>query len=146
PSSVYSNLLQAQQFSLGIQVPLVQWGAHSADVQAARADQDRVAATSRAMREQTVQNARFAALSVAQAARNLMVSAKADTVASKRFEVAYERYVIGKIDIDNLYIAQNDKDQALQQYVQALRGYWTAYYQLRQLTLYDFAAGRPIRP
>ena len=98
------------------------------------------------MREQTVQDAQFAALSVAQAARNLMVSAKADTVASKRFEVAYNRYVIGKIDIDNLYIAQNDKDQALQQYVQALRGYWPAYYRLRQLTLYDFAAGRPIRP
>ncbi len=145
-NAAYSNLLQAQQFSLGVQVPLIRWGAHSADIQAARADQDRVAATSQAAREQTIQNARFAALSVAQAERNLMVSAKADTVASKRFTVAYERYVIGKIDIDNLYIAQNDKDQALQQYVQALRGYWTAYYQLRQLTLYDFVEGHPIVP
>lgn len=145
-SAVYSNLLQAQQLSLGVQVPLVQWGAHSADVQAARADQERVSATSQATREQTVQNARFAALQLAQAARNLTVSAKADTVAAKRFDVAYERYVIGKITIDNLYIAQNDKDQALLQYVQALRGYWTAYYQLRQLTLYDFVNGHRIVP
>ncbi len=74
------------------------------------------------------------------------MSAKADTVASKRFDVAYERYVIGKITIDNLYIAQNDKDQALLQFVQALRGYWTAYYQLRQLTLYDFVNGHRIVP
>ncbi len=145
-SAAYSNLLQAQQLSLGVQVPLVQWGAHSADVQAATADQEREAATSEATREQTIQNARFAALQLAQAGRNLTVSAKADTVASKRFTVAYERYVIGKISIDNLYLAQNDKDQALLQFVQALRGYWTAYYQLRQLTLYDFVNGRRIVP
>lgn len=144
-NTAYRDLLQAQQLSLGVQVPLVQWGAHSADVQAAEADQGRVAATSRSTREQTIQNARFAALQLAQAGRNLLVSAKADTVASKRFDVAYERYVIGKITIDNLYLAQNDKDQALLQYVQGLRGYWTAYYQLRQLTLYDFVEGHPIR-
>ncbi|MDE3152008.1 MAG: TolC family protein [Gemmatimonadota bacterium] len=146
PNAAYQNLLQAQQLSLGLQVPLVQWGAHSADVQAAKADAQQAAATAQATREQTVQNARFAALQLAQAARNLTVSAKADTVAAKRFTVAYERYVIGKITIDNLYIAQNDKDQALLQYVQALRGYWSAYYQLRLLTLYDFVNGRRLVP
>ena len=29
-------------------------------------------------------------------------------------------------------------------YVQALRGAWVANYRLRQLTLYDYAAGRPL--
>jgi outer membrane protein TolC len=53
--------------------------------------------------------------------------------------------VIGRIGIDNLYIAQNEKDQAKTQYVQALRQYWQAYYQLRRLTLYDFETGRPIQ-
>jgi outer membrane protein len=66
-------------------------------------------------------------------------------VAQKRFEVAYNRYVIGKITIDNLYIAQNEKDQALGVYVQALRGYWLAYFQLRKTTLYDFEKGQAIR-
>lgn len=66
-------------------------------------------------------------------------------MASKRFEVAKNRYVIGRIGIDNLYIAQTEKDQALQQYVQSLRGYWLAYYRLRRATLYDFALGRALR-
>ncbi|HEY8063014.1 MAG TPA: TolC family protein, partial [Gemmatimonadales bacterium] len=69
----------------------------------------------------------------------------ADTVAAKRFDVAYNRYVIGRITIDNLYIAQSEKDQALQGFVQALRAYWVAYYQLRKLTLYDFERKEPIR-
>jgi outer membrane protein TolC len=144
-SLAYQNLLQKQGFSMGISVPLVQWGARSGEVQAATADQRRVDAMSRATREQIVQDAHFAALQLSQAKRNAAVSAKADTVAQKRFEVAYNRYVIGRIGIDNLYIAQNEKDQAMNQTLQALRSYWAAYYRLRQVTLFDFEKGAPIR-
>ena len=141
----YQNLLQAQRFSLGLSVPLFQWGARKADVQEAVAGQKRVDATSRASREQIAQEAHFAALQLTQAGRNVALSAKADTVAQKRFEVAYNRYVIGRIGIDNLYIAQNEKDQAVSQYLQALRNYWLAYYRLRQVTLFDFEAGAALK-
>ena len=94
---------------------------------------------------QVAHDARFAALELEQARRNVLLVAKADSVAAKRFEVAYNRYVIGRITIDNLYIAQAEKDQALLQYVQSLRGYWTAHYRLRRATLFDFAAGSTIR-
>jgi outer membrane protein TolC len=114
-------------------------------VEAAKADQKRVDAVSRATREQIAQDARYAALQLTQARRNVALSAKADTVAQKRFEVAYNRYVIGRIGIDNLYIAQNEKDQAVQQYLQALRAYWAAYYRLRMVTLYDFETNSSIR-
>ena len=60
--SAYQSLLPAQRFSLSVQLPLVQWGARSADIQAAQADQDRVTNTSRVTREQAVQDAHFAAL------------------------------------------------------------------------------------
>ena len=144
-NAAYSDLLNQQRFSFSLQMPIVQWGARSADVQAARADQDRVASTARNAREQTAQDAHFAALQLAQSRRQLALSAKSDTVAAKRFEVAYNRYVIGRIDMDNLYVAQNEKDQALQQYVQSLRGYWLAYYRLRRVTLYDFEKGAALR-
>ena len=63
-------------------------------------------------RETTAHEAHFAVLQLEQARRALALSATSDTVAAKRFEVAYNRYVIGRIGIDNLYIAQNEKDQA----------------------------------
>lgn len=143
--SAYRNLLQQQRFAMSVSVPLIQWGARRADIQAAIAEQRRADAEARVSREQIAQEAHFAALGLAQSQRNLAVSAKADTVAQKRFEVAYNRYVIGRIGIDNLYIAQNEKDQAVAQYFQALRSYWSSYYRLRQVTLFDFASGTPIR-
>ena len=71
---------------------------------------------------------------------NILLAAKADTVAEKQFEVARNRYIIGKITNTDLYTAQDQKDQAILAYVQALRNYWTSYYHLRRVTLYDFSA------
>ncbi len=143
--TAYQNLLESRTLQIGVEMPLWQWGAHSATVRAAKADRDRTTEQSRAALEQVAMQARFAALTLIQARRNLAVQVLADSVAGKRFEVAYNRYVIGRITVDNLYIAQSEKDQALLDFVNALRGYWVAYYQLRGITLYDFAAGRPIR-
>jgi outer membrane protein TolC len=144
-NDVYRDLQQAQRFSLNVQMPVFGWGARSADVQAARAEVRRVEATGGVTREQARQDAHFAALNVSLARRQLAIAAKADTVAQKRFEVAYNRYVIGRIDVDQLYLAQNEKDQALLAYVQALRGYWQSHYRLRRVTLYDFETGAGIR-
>ncbi|MEP7383498.1 MAG: TolC family protein, partial [Gemmatimonadota bacterium] len=51
-NAAYRDLLNQQRFSLNVQMPLVQWGARSGEVQAARADQDRVEAGIRADKEQ----------------------------------------------------------------------------------------------
>ena len=144
-NDVYRDLQPAQQLSLNVQVPLISWGARSGDRQAASAELTRVQNASRVAREQARQEAHFGALQVSLAKRQLAIAAKADTVAAKRFEVAYNRYVIGRIDVDQLYLAQNEKDGALLAYVQALRGYWQAHYRLRRVTLYDFERSTTIR-
>jgi outer membrane protein TolC len=144
--SVYQDLRQAQRFAVGVQVPVVQWGVRSGQIEAARADRNRQEYTAQQSREQTAQDAHFAALQLALAERQLELAAKADTVGAKRFEVTKNRYVIGRIGMDNLYQAQTEKDGALQSYLQALRGYWTAYYRLRRVTMYDFEADRPLTP
>ncbi|HEU5186418.1 MAG TPA: TolC family protein [Gemmatimonadaceae bacterium] len=142
----YRSLLDRQRLTVEVAMPLVQWGGRRAEIQAARAEQDRVGALARETRASVEQDARFAALALPLARRQLATSAKADTVAAKRFDVAKNRYIIGRIDIGDLYIAQSEKDAALLSYVEALRNYWLAYYRLRRLTLYDFEAGRPLAP
>jgi outer membrane protein TolC len=67
------------------------------------------------------------------------ITKKSDQVALERYKVSQNRYLIGKIDITNLNIALNEKDNAKRGYIQALNSFWAAYYNLRQLTLYDFA-------
>ena len=144
-NDAYKDLLNSQRVSLSVQLPLWQWGGHSSTVDAAKADRDAAKTTAAVSRSQVDLNAHFAALQLTQTRLGLVIAAQADTVATKRFEVAYNRYTIGRITIDNLYLAQSEKDQSRVSYAQALRAYWTAYYQLRKLTLYDFETGRQIR-
>jgi outer membrane protein TolC len=140
----YANPQGSQAATLGISMPMIQWGAGNAQVEAAKADEQRVAANNKARRDALAEDARFSVLQLQQAQRNVLLAAKADTVSAKQFEVARNRYIIGKISNTDLYNAQNDKDQAVIAYVQALRSYWTSYYHLRRVTLYDFTTKTPL--
>jgi outer membrane protein TolC len=135
----YQSPLGKQSLIVGVNLPMLQWGAGRADMEGARADEQRTIANNRIRRDALVEDARFSALSLQQAQRNIVLAAKADTVAEKQFDVARNRYIIGKISNTDLYTAQDQKDAAVLAYVQALRSYWTAYYHLRRVTLYDFS-------
>ena len=136
----YRSLLEQQRFGLSVQMPLYLGGSRSADIRAARADERRVDLGVSNTLETVRHEVRFAALELAHARRQVASSAKADTVSQLRAESAKNRYLIGRIPINEFYQAQAERDNVLAQYVQALRGYWQAYYRLRRLTLYDFAA------
>ena len=125
-------------------MPLLNWGAGREEVAAARAEEERIEILAERRRREIAQEAEFAARNFVLAQSPLAIAAKADTVATRRFEVAKDRYVIGRIGIGDLYIAQTEKDAALQAYVQAIRQYWLAYYHLRRVTLYDFVNRRRI--
>jgi outer membrane protein TolC len=88
-NGAYRNLLEARQFILSVDVPLVQSGARREAIQAAEAEREQVANVNRANLEQAAQDAYFAARQLDQARRNLLLSTKADTVAGRWFEVAY---------------------------------------------------------
>ena len=140
----YRSPLQQQRFALQVDMPLIQWGAGRDEVGAARAEERRVVTLAERARRDLAQQSYFAARSYNLARLQLEVGAKADTVATRRFEVAKDRYVIGKIGIGDLYIAQTEKDQALRSYVEAVRAYWLSYFELRRATLYDFQLGHRI--
>jgi outer membrane protein TolC len=74
----------------------------------------------------------------------LLIAAKADTVASYRYEVAKRRFLIGKIDVLDLNVALEEKDVARRGYIAALREFWSYYFNIRRLTLFDFINNKPL--
>jgi len=45
-------------------------------------------------------------------------------MAQRRFDVSKDRYLIGKIDVTNLFLAQNEKDSARRSRIQTLWDFW----------------------
>lgn len=140
----YNNLLNQQQFSLGFSIPIFRWGAGSSAVDAALADQKRAATSVEQQQHDFEQEVLFQSARLNLLGKQVAVSAKADTIAQRRFEVAKERYLIGKIDIPNLFLAQSEKDNARRASIQTLWDYWSTYFRVRRLTLYDFEAGKSL--
>jgi len=68
----------------------------------------------------------------------VVLAAEADSIASEKYQIAKDRYVLGNLSVTDLSIAFTEKDQAKRDYISALRDFWGAYYQLRYLSLYDF--------
>ena len=72
------------------------------------------------------------------------IAAKADTIAQSRFDVTKQRFLIGNVDVTDLNIALTEKDAAKRNYLSALRNYWSYYFNIRQLTLYNFEKQVPL--
>lgn len=134
----YGNTLPSQQFSAGLSIPITNWGRNKAQMKIATSNKD--------LTELQVDNQRlrFEQEVINQVnqfnfrKREYVIAAKSDTIGQKQYEIAYKRYLIGKIDITDLNIALQGKDQSKRSYLRSMRNYWVDYYTLRQLTLYDF--------
>jgi outer membrane protein TolC len=140
-SDLYNEPLNQQFITLNFQVPIFNWGKQRAEVNFARNTRRQVAddiAFEQAQFDLEVQNivAEFHQLR-----QQVLLAQLSESIADRRYDVARNRYRIGQIDITNLFIAQNERDSAQRNYVQAIRNYWISVYNLRRLTLYDFEEG-----
>lgn len=138
---LYNNPQQQQQFNVGFNIPVLNWGRNKATMQTAYANKklnDYTIAQDEVNAEQEIitQVRQFELLRL-----QIEITRKSDQVARERYNVAQNRYLIGKIDITNLNIALTEKDNAKRSYLEALRTYWSSYFNLRRLTLFDFATG-----
>ena len=136
---VYHEPLEQQFINLSLSVPILDWGRNKSYTRTAIANKklnDYIIAQDEVTFEQDVYTrvGQFEMLRL-----QIEITKKADEVAQERYTVAQNRYLVGKIDITNLNIALNEKDAAKRSYIDALKQFWVAYFELRRTTLYDFA-------
>lgn len=135
---LYKDQARQQYIGVDFSIPIVDWGRRKANMQTAYANKklnDYQIAQDEITFEQEVltQVRQFETLKL-----QIEIGKKADEVAFERYNVAQNRYLIGKIDITNLNIALTEKDNAKRSYIEALKSFWIEYFNLRQLTLYDY--------
>jgi outer membrane protein TolC len=73
-----------------------------------------------------------------------VLAAKTDSLSLQRYNISKQRFIIGKINAEMLNDALKEKDSAKKGYMTILGNYWSYYYSLRQLALYDFVNRQPL--
>ncbi len=135
---------QQNRISVGVSIPIIDWGNAKAQVRRAKANRDLVEVNVQQDEINFEQEVYLQVMRFNMQKVQLEIASKADTVAQKRYEVTKQRYLTGKITITDLNLAQSEKDSARKNYLAALRSYWSSYYTVRRLTLYDFVNQRTI--
>ncbi len=140
----YESPQDQQTFTLGIHVPILDWGLAKGRIKVAESDREIVRTTVEQERIDFDQDVYLQVMNFLMQQRQLEIAAKADTVGQKGFKVSKQRYMIGKISITDLNTAQTNSDNARVSFARSLQEYWVNYYQIRQLTLYDFKRNHEI--
>lgn len=134
----YRNPMNQQYASIGISLPILDWGRGKGQIRVAKSNVDLV-------NTQVEQGMKDFELNVIRMVRQfnlqsqyVKVASKTDRTADRRYEVAKRLYILGKSTILDLNASITEKDSARRSYISALKSYWSLYYGLRSMTGYDF--------
>ena len=140
----YRNPMNQQYASIGISLPILDWGRGKGQIRVAKSNVDLV-------NTQAEQGMKDFELNVARMVRQfnlqsqyVKVASKTDRTAERRHDVAKKLYILGKSTILDLNASITEKDAARRSYISALKSYWALYYGLRSMTGYDFQHNRKI--
>jgi outer membrane protein TolC len=142
--NIYIDPNDKQNVRLGVTMPILDWGLREGQVKLAESQMEIVRTDTEQKQIDYRQSIYLQAAEYNMQNTLLTIAAKSDTVASRSYELTKNRYIIGKLNVVELNIAQNNRDQSELAYIGALQQYWVSYFTLRKMTLYDFDNNMPI--
>jgi len=140
----YKDPQEQQRVSVGIQVPILDWGLGRGKVEMAKSNMELVNVRIQQARVDFNQQIFLQVMQFNMQNDQLFIATKADTIAQKRYEVTKQRFLIGKITVLDLNVAQNERDAAKISYLNALNTYWNSFFSLQSIALFDFARNKEL--
>jgi outer membrane protein len=143
---VYSleNPSQSQTINIGFTFPILDWGRGKGNFKMAESSLELTQVQQQQALIDFQQNLFLDVEQFNLQKEQVAIAAKSDTVAKRMYEVTKQRFLIGKIAILDLNNADAKKDQNRRAYIQALQDYWSYFYNIRSLALYDFLNRKPL--
>ncbi len=135
---VYDNPEKQQSVSLGLSIPLMDWGRSKSGVKLAESRRDLIIFDVEKESEDfergvVVQVEKFNLLE-----DQIVTASEADKVAKNGYEISLKRFQNGEISITDLNISLSERESAKRDYISSIKNYWESFYLIRILTLYDF--------
>jgi outer membrane protein TolC len=143
-ADVYQATQDQERLRIGLEVPILDWGLAKGRYKMAQSNLE--VTRTNVMQDEIDfdQNVMLQVMQFNLQDDQLRIAAKSDTVAQLRYNVTKQRFYIGKIDVTDLNIALTERDNATRNYLAALQNYWSFYFNIRRLTLYDFETDLPL--
>ena len=137
-SDAYRRLRGNQVVELGMSIPLLDWGKRRGRVKVAESNRQVTESRLRSEEMNFNQNLFVLIERFGNQQEQLRIASRSYDIALKRYDTNVETFMIGMISTLDLNDSQSRKDESMRQYVNELYRYWSYWYQIRSLTLYDY--------
>ncbi len=137
-SDSYKDLLDQERLALSLEIPIADWGRSKAEREIAASELELTRINIEQEKEDFEREIDIKIRQLALLKISLDLAKSTYELAQKRLDISRKRYYIGKIEVLDLNQAIVEKENSRTSYYQRLRNYYSGYYELRLLTLYDF--------
>ena len=134
----YRHPLAQEVVGLTLSVPILDWGKGRGRVRVAQSQAEVVAAQIEQAEAQLRENVALKVMRFNRQGSQCEVSRKAEAVGRDRYAAARDRFLAGSTGVTELNTAQSEMEGASLRYLQDLAAWWEYYYDIRQMTLYDY--------
>ncbi len=142
--AAYKSPLQQDIFSVTLSIPILDWGVRKGRYNVAKNNLN-VAELTAKQDALKIEEDIIMTVGDFSVQQKLIYSAEeALKLAKMAYEQTQERFIIGKVDLNSMTLANNRHQQAQTNYITALQNYWLSYFKIRRLTLYDFEQEQPL--
>jgi len=143
-SSAYKNPMNQQYATIGISLPILDWGKGKGRIRMARSNKDLIFTQANQALNDFQLNVQKLVKQFNLQGQRARLASKVNKTAQRRADVARRLYLLGKSSILDLNSSISEKNKAIQNYVSALSNFWEQYYTIRSITHYDFYRDRNI--
>jgi outer membrane protein TolC len=135
---VYDNPSQQDVVSIGVTIPMLDWGLKKGRVNMAKNNLN-VTQISVEQNKRNLEQEIISVIDNFNVQQDLLLSAeKSIELATAAYNTTKQRFIVGKSDVNSLTLTLNRRSETQRNYINTLKTYWLNYYQIRRLTLFDF--------
>lgn len=137
--NAYNPLKDNQVVQIGFSIPIVDWGKRRGKVRVAQSNRQLEESRLRQETQNFKQDLYILVERFNNQQQQLQLARRADAIATRRYMANVETFMVGKISTLDLNDSQTKKDESRQQLINELYLFWNYYYQIRSLTLWNYA-------
>ena len=136
--NAYEKPLNQQTVGLSVTIPLLDWGDRRGQREMAQNQREVVEIEVKQAKIDFEQEVALKVIDFNLQAQVVESARQAKELAQQSYELTQTRFVLGNADVLKLTSSMKAMQSASEKYISSLAAYWQYFYEVQQLTLYDF--------
>lgn len=134
----YKNLQEQQMVSIQLSIPILDWGERRGNIKTGRMNNEVNEIAIKQEKDKLNQQLGLKIIDFNLQKELVIGALKTCEISKSSYDITEKRFLSGSIDLLRLTSARKAWQIATENYIMSLYNYWKFYYEVQQLTLYDF--------